>query len=68
MSDTAYVVKVFYDDAPNRVRWVMAGRGRALGTRENATVFPNREAADAEAKIWKATSQLAPFTVVVEPA
>jgi hypothetical protein len=43
------------------------GGGRGLGSRENATVFPDREAANAEAKIWQALSTQA-FTVVVEPA
>jgi len=45
----------------------MAGRGRGLGSRENATVFPDREAAVSEAKIWQALSTQA-FSVVVEEA
>jgi hypothetical protein len=65
----AYVVKLLYDNTAAKPLWVMAEHGRGLGSsRETATVFPNRAAADAEAKIWKALPSPAAFTVVVEPA
>jgi hypothetical protein len=62
-----YVVKLVSGTKTIDSRWVMAGRGRGLGSRENATVFPDREAEMAEAKIWKALSTQA-FEVVVDPA
>jgi|HubBroStandDraft_6_1064221.scaffolds.fasta_scaffold54399_2 hypothetical protein len=65
--DEGYVVKLIYDNATVKPRWVMAGRGRGLGTREHATVFPDRKAATAEARIWEVLSNTA-FTVVIEPA
>jgi len=63
----AYLVKLLYENIDVKPRWVMAGNGRGLGSREQATVFPNRAAANAEAKIWEALSERA-FSVVVEPA
>jgi hypothetical protein len=62
-----YVVKLVYGTKTIASRWVMAGRGRGLGSRENATVFTDRKAANAEAKIWEALSTQA-FDVVVDPA
>jgi hypothetical protein len=64
---TGYVVKLVYANRALEWRWVMAGRGRGLGSRENATVFPDRAAAVSEAKIWQALSTQA-FSVVVEEA
>jgi hypothetical protein len=61
-----YVVKLVYSTKTIESRWVMAGSGRGLGSRENATVFPDRESAMTEAKIWKTLSTQA-FTVVIEP-
>jgi hypothetical protein len=48
-----YVVKLVYGNRAVGPRWVMAGRGRGLVSRENATVFPDREAAMSEAKLWE---------------
>jgi len=62
-----YVVKLLYENVDVKPRWVMAGAGRGLVSRENATVFPDREAAMSEAKIWKALSTTA-FSVIVEAA
>jgi hypothetical protein len=45
----------------------MIMRGRGLGPREEATVFPDREAADEEAKKWQAMTPKV-FSVIVEPA
>jgi hypothetical protein len=64
---TGYVVKLLYDNISVKPRWVMAGSGRGLVSRENATVFPDREAAMSEAKIWKALATTA-FSVIVENA
>ncbi len=66
-ASTGYVVKLVYDNRSVKPRWVMAGSGRGLVSRENATVFPDCEAAMAEAKIWKALSTQA-FSIVVETA
>jgi hypothetical protein len=60
-----YVVKLVYDNRDVEARWVMADAGRGLVSRENATVFPDREAAMSEAKIWQALSATA-FCVIVE--
>ena len=68
MGDTTYVVKVFYDHSPSKPRWVMVGPAQGLRIRANATVFPSRAAADAEAAIWISTDLSAAFNVVVEPA
>jgi hypothetical protein len=62
-----FVVKLVYTDDTIEPLWVRAGSGRGLGMREHATVFPDREAATAEAKIWKAISETT-FAVIVEPA
>jgi hypothetical protein len=61
-----FVVKLVYANVDVKRRWVMVGAGRGLGSRENATVFPDREAAESEATLWKALSTTA-FSVVVEP-
>jgi hypothetical protein len=63
----SYVVKLRYENTAIKPRWVMAGSGRGLVARENATVFPDREAAMSEAKIWEALSTKA-FSVSVETA
>jgi hypothetical protein len=63
---TGFVVRLISNNDAVEPLWVMAERGRGLGTRERATVFPDREAAMAEAKFWKAKSETA-FSVVVEP-
>lgn len=65
--DEGYVVKLVYDKSAIKPRWVMTERGRGLGVRENATVFPDQEAAESEAKLWKGLAAIA-FSVVVEPA
>jgi predicted AAA+ superfamily ATPase len=62
-----FVIKVLYDNAPTKPRWVIAGSGRGLVRRESATVFPNREAAEAEVRIWKLIATVA-FLITVEPA
>src|SRR5580704_6774763 len=62
-----FVVKLVYDKAILVPRWVNADMGRGLGTREDATVFPDHESAQAEAELWKALATET-FTVVVEPA
>jgi hypothetical protein len=61
-----YVVKLLDTAGTSEPRWVMIMRGRGFGSREAATVFPDREAAQSEAEIWKAMSPKA-FSVVVEP-
>ncbi len=66
-SARAYVVKLVYANRDIEARWVMAGDGRGLVTRENATVFPDREAAMSEAQIWESLSNTA-FSVVIESA
>jgi hypothetical protein len=69
MSESAmgYVVKLLDDNRKMDPRWVTTEGGRGFGTREGATVFPDREAAESEAKVWKAMPRI-PFSVVVEPA
>jgi hypothetical protein len=62
-----YVVKLLDNNGTLEPRWVMTEGGRGFGTREGATVFPDREAADSESEIWKAMSPKV-FSVVVEPA
>jgi hypothetical protein len=62
-----YVVKLVDTEGALEPRWVTTVGGRGFGTREGATVFPDREAADSEAEIWKSISAR-PFSVVVEPA
>jgi hypothetical protein len=64
---TGFVIKLLYESVDVEPRWVMAGAGRGLGSRENATVFPDRRAAESEAKLWK-TLATTGFSVVVEPA
>ena len=64
---TGFVVKLLYASAGIEPRWVMAGSGRALSSRENATVFPDRRSAESEANFWRALTTIA-FSVVVEPA
>jgi hypothetical protein len=62
-----FVVKLVYDDAAIAPRWVKAGSGRGLGLREQATVFPDHEAAQSEADLWQAITPKT-FSVLVEPA
>lgn len=65
---TGFVVKLLYENADIKQRWVMAGDGRRLSSsRENATVFPDHGAAQSEANLWKALSTTA-FSIIVEPA
>ena len=66
-SSTGYVVKLVYGNREVESRWVVAGTGRGLVSRERATVFPDREAAESEAKIWKGLSGAA-FSAVIENA
>jgi hypothetical protein len=63
----AFVVKLLDSGGALEPRWVMIMRGRGLGPREEATVFPDREAADEEAKKWQAMTPKV-FSVIVEPA
>ncbi len=60
-----YVVKLLDSEGALEPRWAFADRGRGFGPREGATVFPDREAADEEAEVWKAMSPKV-FSVVVE--
>jgi hypothetical protein len=66
-----YVVKLIYDDSSVATQWVSARYGRGglgiLVSRLDATVFPSRDEAEAEATIWRALPN-ASFSVVVEPA
>jgi hypothetical protein len=62
-----YVVKLLDDTGKMDPRWVKTDGGRSFGTREGATLFPDREAAESEAKVWEAMPRI-PFSVVVEPA
>ncbi len=62
-----FVIRLIYTNDAVEPLWVRAGSGRGLGTREHATIFPDREVATAEAKIWKAISETA-FAVIVEHA
>jgi hypothetical protein len=61
----AFVVQLQNSDSASEPRWVVNARGRGFGSREEATVFPDREAADAEAEAWKAMRQKV-FSVIVE--
>jgi hypothetical protein len=62
-----YVVKLLDNKGALAPRWVTIEHGRGFGTREGATVFPDREAAESEAEVWRVISAR-PFSVVVEPA
>ena len=62
----ANVAKPVYDDAGVGPRWVIAANGRRLGSRQNATVYPDRLAAGVDASLWKTPSTVA-FSVIVEP-
>jgi hypothetical protein len=66
-----YVVKLLYDDSSVAPQWVLSKRGRGrlgiLVYRVDATVFPSRDEAEAEASIWMALPK-ATYSVVVEPA
>jgi hypothetical protein len=65
---TGFVVKLIYNNsAAVNPRWVRAGSGRGLVTREHATFFPDRATAAVEAEIWEALAAAA-FVVVIEPA
>jgi hypothetical protein len=61
----AFVFKLLNSDSASESRGVVTTLGRGFGSREEATVFPDREAADAEAEAWKAMKQEA-LSVVVE--
>ena len=63
----AFVVKLLNSDSASQPRWVINMLGRGYGSREEATVFPDRYAADEEAEAWKAMKQSV-FSVVVEAA
>jgi hypothetical protein len=63
----SFVVKVLYDDVPDKPRWVMAGTGRGLVARENATEYLSRAEADEESKIWMALP-VKGLSAIVEPA
>ena len=58
-------MKLLGSDGALEPRWVSTDRGRGFGHRDGATVFPDREAADAEAEAWKAMRQKV-FSVIVE--
>jgi hypothetical protein len=58
-------VKLLNSDGAAESRWVVTTPGRGFGSREEATVFPDREAADPEAEAWMAMKQEA-LSVVVE--
>jgi hypothetical protein len=64
----AFVVRLVYDDVATAPSWVLVETGRRLVvSRERATVFPDHEAAHAEAKIWRVTSPKT-YSVFVDPA
>ena len=64
----AFVVRLVYDDVDTAPSWVLIETGRRLVVaRERATVFPDHDAAHAEATIWKVTSPKA-YSVFVDPA
>ena len=63
----AFVVKLLSSDSASQPRWVTTMLGRGFGSREEATVFPDRYAADEEAEAWKAMNQKV-FSAVVEVA
>jgi len=67
IAEEGYVVKLLYDNILAKPRWVIVEPGRGLGPREQATVFPDREAAESEAKTWRALMTTS-LSVVVEPA
>ena len=60
-----YVVKLLDNKGALEPRWVTNDGGRGYGPREGATVFPDHEAAEEEAEVWKAMSPKV-FSVVVE--
>jgi hypothetical protein len=61
------VIKLVYGDVAISPQWVHAESDRGLGTRAHATVFPDREAAQLEAEMWKVIAKRG-FSVLVDPA